>query len=1581
MKFMKNWKRIIAGFMAAAMVFLSIDRGCITALAAEIQEQNDNQVMIEAMPTGYIPLEGVSIDIDDFSGEIYDYQELANRQAYSAVYNNEWDKYSTNYFYNQLNDEWRQVWDGLDALCLNYLTSDVDAQTVSIFKGYYLDMITLPENTLMEDGVKFASLFMASNPQYYFLGSGYLYYPDDTKTYMRGFCLGVYDKFADGEARLNETNAFKTAIESVLNEEKISTTASESEKLKYLHDYVVNKVEYNYDITTDYVITDEEDELSISQSAYSALCMDTTVCAGYAEALQLLCNGLDVDAIIVTSSDHMWNKVRINDSWYNVDPTWADAGVGNPIYYDYYARNDATYDDTSDVQYLSHQEEALWTSYLPLCTLDTVPKENGTVAGTFPEITEQVAAPEVIIMAAGTNEETGVQQYMVGVKAPTVVDLSNPIKYYYTVDGTEPSVARTKSTKYSNSFYVEGDYTIKMVAAQNGYLDSEVAIFTNVQSLPSIEDVSIKSHFYQKQTFIWKAIGENVAGYTIKVFNGADSTQIGEAIDVPNGNTAFYHYDTSALADGTSIYYEIYGYTLGENDEKVSATEIATSAKSSVNQLNMPLDVDVKWHVTTSDGSNLLVVNVEEDTKDKLCLWYFTDKNGINSLNNFTLDMTDGVTEFKYSLEKHGVAYDEVGYVFITDEAKSTAFQENGFVVGGEYQAPELKPIEDVQLESTGDSVVLKAEITEESLMKNFNYKYQWYEAEDDTSIGVAIEGATFAEYEVRIGSFDEKYYYCEVTAEYLTKNVYQTQNAMAEEGVGAKHTRVLGALYNTNITYDDIEEQVYDGNAKTPALVLKNGLNDSLVLGDDYTLEYLDNINAGKATIKVDFINDYASIEDAVVNFTIKPKTASKETLEFTDVVTDKEYIYNGSAHVPNMIVKDPDRNVILVPEGDYDIAYKGNVDAGTATITLKFKGNYDGRVVIDFEILPKSAQNVTVASIEDQTFTGRAIIPALSIKDGETELVVDKDYTVSCVKNTHVGVADVTIEFIGNYKGTKTTKFDIVPRNASEVSVTSIENQEYTGLEIEPTLDVVYRNGDYVTVLTKESNYTVAYSNNIALGTATITLTFDGDFTGTKVVNFEIVPRNAENLTYGQIESYEYDGNAHEPELVIKNGEIPLAKGTDYIVAYSDNVNAGTAKATVQFDGFEGCSGNYTGTKELTFLINPKAATNCTATLETLEGYTFNGSEIKPGVIVKDGETVLVEDTEEVKGDYKVDYDNNINAGEAKVIITFVNNYTGETTLTFQIERKAITEADIEIEAIADQTYNGTEIIPEIVVKDKVTGNTLKKDYDYTVTGSNNVFVGTDATLVISLNLEGNYIYTGEDMEVNFAIVPRDAMNVKISAIPEQKHTGSAITPTLEVKDGDIVLIAGVDYTVTYENNIEVGTEAKVIVSFCGNFTGDDKEAFFTIIDPVPTSITSSVFTINQSNGYISKITVGTTKYTLWSTLNEKDYIEIYDKSGNTVGGDKVLTTGMTAGIIDEGTVTKRYTIIVTGDTNGDGKINITDMIAVKACTLKKSDLSGAYEKAGDVNGDGKINITDFIKIKATTLKKDTITGVSVN
>ena len=77
----------------------------------------------------------------------------------------------------------------------------------------------------------------------------------------------------------------------------------------------------------------------------------------------------------------------------------------------------------------------------------------------------------------------------------------------------------------------------------------------------------------------------------------------------------------------------------------------------------------------------------------------------------------------------------------------------------------------------------------------------------------------------------------------------------------------------------------------------------------------------------------------------------------------------------------------------------------------------------------------------------------------------------------------------------------------------------------------------------------------------------------------------------------------------------------------------------------------------------------------------------------------------------------------------------------------------------------------------------------------------------------------------------------------------------------------------------------------------------------------------------------------------------------------------------IMDGNTVKASFTVVVTGDTNGDGKTTITDMLAIKSHVLKKTTLSGASAQAADTSKDGGISITDFIQIKASILGKGTI------
>ena len=93
-----------------------------------------------------------------------------------------------------------------------------------------------------------------------------------------------------------------------------------------------------------------------------------------------------------------------------------------------------------------------------------------------------------------------------------------------------------------------------------------------------------------------------------------------------------------------------------------------------------------------------------------------------------------------------------------------------------------------------------------------------------------------------------------------------------------------------------------------------------------------------------------------------------------------------------------------------------------------------------------------------------------------------------------------------------------------------------------------------------------------------------------------------------------------------------------------------------------------------------------------------------------------------------------------------------------------------------------------------------------------------------------------------------------------------------------------------------------------------------------------------------------------------------KVYDGKKEVTSGE--LATGMTA-VVGK----KTYTLVVTGDVNGDGKITITDVVALQSHVLGKQTLEGAYKEAADLNGDGKITVTDVVKAARVIIGKDTI------
>ena len=330
-------------------------------------------------------------------------------------------------------------------------------------------------------------------------------------------------------------------------------------------------------------------------------------------------------------------------------------------------------------------------------------------------------------------------------------------------------------------------------------------------------------------------------------------------------------------------------------------------------------------------------------------------------------------------------------------------------------------------------------------------------------------------------------------------------------------------------ITIKAITSKTYTGSAITPDPVIRAALSTGkvkrLVQGTDYTLSYENNINAGTATVKVDFCGNYSGSQ--TTTFTIKPRTFHVESTEadhdFVKDITAKTY--TGSAIRPNPIVKAYlDGKYRQLTRGtDYTVAYKNNTDAGTATAIVKFRGNYAGsaNVTKTFTIKQVAIASVTLPHTEMQytgtarTMTKSAVVQA--VVGGETvTLTRGTDYSISYQNNIEVGTATMVVKGKGNFKGTIKKTFEItkVPLSTAYFTQYSFvagkylkqNSFGYNGDLKKPSVVVKAKVGGKEVVLTKGTDYTITYSNNRNIGTAKATIVGKGNYSGKLIKTFTI-------------------------------------------------------------------------------------------------------------------------------------------------------------------------------------------------------------------------------------------------------------------------------------------------------------------------------------------------------------------------------------------------------------------------------------------------------------------------------------------
>lgn len=467
-------KRIFTFLLAGILTFGSISEGvCATQVSAggeinTVTEKMETDIAIESADgnrgkrlCGYQrPIE-LELEIDELP-EIYEESVGQTKIKGSAAYNSQWDSYSTNYYYNLLKkDEQRAFWNKLDNMCRGYLTGRENLTNIENYvdkeSGYninYCNTKAVVYSGLSEKEAKDTMyMFIFSNPQYYFLQILSAIVPRGSGGYA---VLTIDAAFAKGATRASVTAQMQSRIDSWVAE--INKQPTELLKEKKIHDLVCEKVEYD-----PYYGTFKQN--MYNQTVYSVFFTDTTVCAGYAQAIQLLCNAVGIDCGIVTSELHEWNIVRLDNTWYYVDATWddlsvreaAELGLNQEMGYKYFNRSaDAYMRDEDQYSASMHKTESMWNGYLPELTYDS---------GATWEDYGTIYKPTVVLSAPIIT----VSENSVNITAPTGGTI------YYTTDGTNPSVASTKAFKYTGNVTLNQSGILKAIAVANGYYDSSIS--------------------------------------------------------------------------------------------------------------------------------------------------------------------------------------------------------------------------------------------------------------------------------------------------------------------------------------------------------------------------------------------------------------------------------------------------------------------------------------------------------------------------------------------------------------------------------------------------------------------------------------------------------------------------------------------------------------------------------------------------------------------------------------------------------------------------------------------------------------------------------------------------------------------------------------------------------------------------------------------------------------------------------------------------------------------------------------------------------------------------------------------------
>lgn len=542
----------------------------------------------------------------------------------------------------------------------------------------------------------------------------------------------------------------------------------------------------------------------------------------------------------------------------------------------------------------------------------------------------------------------------------------------------------------------------------------------------------------------------------------------------------------------------------------------------------------------------------------------------------------------------------------------------------------------------------------------------------------------------------------------------------------------------------------------------------------------------------------------------------------------------------------------------------------------------------------------------------------------------------------------------------GTQTVTVE--PKPIKEEMIAGIaESYTYTGKGI--TFDDAISVHDEGVLLKQNTDYTVSYDQNTAVGTNTgsVTITGKGNYKESVTKNFTISPVDASDLTASLDRTFGYygDSNTNNATVTVTHGGHTVtsdASNTVSVAVTQFNGAAANNEATVSG---QTVTFNQVGTYTIEVTVTGNHATNAPiqltyALLPVEEGELVLEADNETSIVATYGEPVngdiTVTDANGTSMTENIDYSLTYTytpfegtaqgskpydpsvmsgtpaAGMYVVTATGRGGYANSVgTFTFLILQRDLAEADLTVED-SGLVYNQNAQTPSFTVA--VTGNPTADDYE--VAYYNNVNASDDGAKAVVTATGNNF--TGSNTE-DFTISPKPITAEMVDAIPDQHYTGEEVVPPVTITDGNYTLILGYDYTTTCAD--KGPGAATVTITGTGNYTETTTKDFVIKSEGAPEPSERFDLAVTPSQ---------------WTWGDDLTNLDL----SVTFGTDKELTLGT------------EYTLSINNEVYGDAAGETKEQAIEAIKSLKPSEYTITATGVGAYNGSTDTETVTIQKIQ---------------